>query len=82
MNIGEKLNWKSWRDIRKWCEENEYKNIVKRMDLNNECWNSSGEFGRCQVDICDSLRNSGSEDEAHEIAGALDELFAENNGLW
>jgi hypothetical protein len=82
MSFGDEKGWKSWRDIRKWCEENEYKNIVKRMDLNNECWNSSGEFGRCQVAICDNLRNSGSEDEAHEIAGALDESFAENYGLW
>lgn len=32
MSFGDEKGWKSWRDIRKWREENEYKNIVKRMD--------------------------------------------------
>jgi len=82
MNIGEKLEWKSWRDIRKWCMDAGYSNVVKRMDLNNSCWNSSGEFGRCQTEICDSLRYAIDEAEAHEIACDLNEQFAENYGLW
>lgn len=80
--LGKELEWKSWRDIRNWCEDNGYNNIVKRMDLNNRCWNSSGEFGRSQVDICDSLRYAVDEAEAHEIASDINEQFAENYGLW
>ena len=43
---------------------------------------SSGEFGRNQVYICDSLRFAENEDEAIEIANELEESFEENLGLW
>jgi hypothetical protein len=48
-------DFKTWRDIRRWAKDNGFKLIVKRMDLNNRCWNSSGEFGRSQVAICDNI---------------------------
>lgn len=82
MNFGEQQNWKSWRDVRKWCEENNFKNIVKRMDLNHDCWMSSGEFGRNQVEICDDLRHANDEDEALAIADMLDIQLSENYGLF
>lgn len=78
MNFGDERGWRSWRDVRKWCEENEYMNIVKRMNLNNVFWDRSGEFERSQKAICDRLKDANSEDEAHRIAGELDESFAEN----
>ena len=52
------------------------------MELNNTCWNSSGEFGRSQRDICDSLRFANDEDEAIEIANEMEEMFSENYGLY
>lgn len=82
MSFGEQQGWKSWRDIRDWCDGGGYKNIVKRMNLNDSCWNSSGEFGRSQVEICDSLRFADNEDEAKEIASELDKRFSENFGLY
>lgn len=63
--------FKTWRDIKEWFEKNGYKEMAKRMQLNNDCWNSSGEFGRSQVYICDSMRFAESEEERHEIAEAL-----------
>lgn len=75
-------NFKSWRDIRNWAEEKGHKNLVARMDLNNRCWNSSGEFGRSQVTICDAIRNAETEEEAEEIAKSYDEATAENYGLY
>ena len=65
--------FKSWRDIQDWAKENGFKNIVKRMQINNDCWNSSGEFGRSQVEICDSLRFCKSEEERLEVAGNIEE---------
>lgn len=70
--------FKSWRDIKEWFEENGYEVMAKRMQMNNDCWNSSGEFGRSQVMICDSMRFAESEEERHEVAKALmggDELI-------
>lgn len=64
------VEFKSWRDIRDWCDERGYKNIVKRMDLNNSCWWSSGEFGRSQVAICDALRFA---DDLEATAEAIEE---------
>ena len=52
------------------------------MDLNNRCWNSSGEFGRSQVAICDAIRNAETEEEAEEIAKSYDEATTENYGLY
>lgn len=70
--------FKTWQDIRDWCEDNGYKALANRMELNNSCWNSSGEFGRSQVMICDSLRFAESEEERHAVARELqseDELI-------
>ena len=60
--------FKNWRDIRTWAKEHGFVNLVRRMDLNNSCWNSSGEFGRSQVAICDALRLAGDEEERVRIA--------------
>ena len=70
--------FKTWRDIKAWAEDNGYTALAKRMQLNNDCWNSSGEFGRSQVMICDSMRFAKSEEERHEVARELmgaDELI-------
>lgn len=63
--------FKSWRDVKEWFEKNGYPKMAKRMQLNNDCWMSSGEFGRSQVYICDSMRFAESEEERHEVAKAL-----------
>lgn len=65
--------FKNWHDIQDWAKENGFKNIVKRMQINNDCWASSGEFGRSQVRICDSLRFCDSEEERLEVARELEE---------
>lgn len=71
---GSEFNFKNWREIRDWAEERGYKNIVKRMDLNNRCWNSSGEFGRSQVAICDAIRYAQDIDKiAEHIEHELEE---------
>ena len=70
--------FKNWRDIKEWFEQNGYEVMAKRMQMNNDCWNSCGEFGRSQVMICDSMRFAESEEERHEVARALmgeDELI-------
>lgn len=63
--------FKSWKDIMHWLEDNGFEKLSKRMKINNDCWNSSGEFGRSQVHICDSLRFCKSEEERIEIANQL-----------
>ena len=65
--------FKNWHEIQDWAKENGFKNIVKRMQINNDCWMSSGEFGRSQVQICDSIRFCGSEDERLEVAEGIEE---------
>lgn len=75
-------NFKTWRDIRERAQSHKLKNLVARMDLNNNCWNSSGEFGRSQVTICDAIRLAETEDEALEIATQLNEEMEENYGLY
>ena len=70
--------FKSWRDIKEWFEKNGYPEMARRMQMNNDCWWSCGEFGRSQVYICDSMRFAESEEERHEVAKALmgeDELI-------
>lgn len=70
--------FKDWHDIKDWCEENGFDKLAKRMQMNNDCWWSSGEFGRSQVMICDALRFAESEEEREEIARQLqgeDELI-------
>lgn len=70
---GEEFDFKNWREIRDWAEEHGYKNIVKRMELNNRCWNSSGEFGRSQVAICDAIRYA---QDIEEVAGVIEQELA------
>lgn len=67
--------FKNWHEIQDWARENGFKNIVKRMSINNACWNSSGEFGRSQVKICDSLRFCRSEEERLEVARDIEETL-------
>ena len=74
--------FESWRDIKDWAVENGYENMAKRLQLNNDCWMSSGEFGRDQVAICDAMRFAESEEERHEIAKNYNSQTAENFGLW
>lgn len=66
-------DFKSWRDIRDWADRGGYKRMVKRMDINNACWNSSGEFGRSQVAICDAMRFADSEEEREKVAQEIEE---------
>lgn len=73
--------FKSWRDIMAWAEERGFKNIVKRMEMNNKYWNSCGEFGRSQVAICDALRFAEDEDERVEIAERMEQELASDEIL-
>jgi hypothetical protein len=71
------MEFKSWHDIQDWCKEHGFDKLAKRMQLNNDCWMSSGEFGRDQVYICDNLRFCEVEDR-EAVAQALqdgDELI-------
>lgn len=70
---GEDFDFKNWREIRDWAEEHGYKNIVKRMELNNKYWNSCGEFGRSQVAICDAIRYA---QDIEEVAGVIEQELA------
>lgn len=70
---GEDFDFKNWREIRDWAEEHGYKNIVKRMELNNRCWNSSGEFGRSQAAICDAMRSARTKEEREEVAQMIEQ---------
>lgn len=62
----------SWRDIKAWALENGYNRMAKRLQLNNDCWNSSGEFGRSQVAMCDAMRMAETEAERHEVASDIE----------
>lgn len=66
-------SWESWRDIMAWAEDNGFTRLSKRMAVNNACWSSSGEFGRSQVYICDSLRFTDTEKQALAIAEEIEE---------
>ena len=46
--------------------------MAKHMQLNNDCWNSSGELGRSQVEICDAMRFAESEEDRLDIAGQIE----------
>lgn len=64
--------FKDWKEIKAWAEEHGFTRIAKRMQLNNDCWMSSGEFGRNQVLICDALRFADSEEDRLEIASDIE----------
>ena len=72
----------NWHEIKDWATKNGYKNLAARMQLNNDAWMSSGEFGRSQKEICDALRFAETEEEQHKIAKQLNEQTAENYGLY
>lgn len=80
--FGEQMKWKGWEDIKAWAEKKGFKHLVARMQLNNDAWMSSGEFGRSQKAICDNLRFAKDEAEALDIAKSMDSSFAENFGLY
>lgn len=65
--------FKGWRDILSWAKENGFERISKRLEINNACWNSSGEFGRSQVAICDAMRFAESEEERISVAEDIEE---------
>lgn len=70
--------FKNWREIKEWAERNGFVRLAKRLELNNDCWSSSGEFGRSQVYLCDSMRYAESEQERLEIAEQLEKELADD----
>lgn len=60
--------FESWHAIKEFAEKNKLHDLTRRLQLNNDCWMSSGEFGRDQVAICDAIRFANDMDEALEIA--------------
>lgn len=62
----------SWQDIKDWANEHGYKLLAKRLQLNNDCWASCGEFGRNQKYLCDALRFCESETERKDTAERLE----------
>lgn len=64
-----KIEFKSWRDILAFAEDNGLKHLARRLQLNHECWASSGEFGRDQVVICDEIRFA---EDPLEVATTID----------
>lgn len=80
--MSEPATFKDWREIKEWAEKNGYKNLAARMQLNNDAWMSSGEFGRSQEQICDALRFAKTAEEQHKIAADINAQTAENYGLY
>lgn len=74
----EMTEFKTWRDIMEWANRRGYKKMAKRMELNNTCWNSPGEFGRSQVAICDAMRFAGSEEERLEAAKKIEKSLEDD----
>lgn len=70
--------FKNWREIKEWAERNGFDRLAKRLQLNNDCWNSSGEFGRSQVYLCDNMRYAENEDERLAVAEQLEQELAED----
>jgi len=70
--------FKNWQEIKEWAERNGFVRLAKRLKLNNDCWSSSGEFGRSQVYLCDSMRYAESEQERLEIAEQLEKELADD----
>ena len=70
--------FKNWREIKEWAERHKFERLARRLQLNNDCWSSSGEFGRSQVYLCDSMRSAESEDERVEIAEMLERELADD----
>ena len=72
------VKFNNWHDIKDWAVENGYKNIAKRLQFNNDAWMSSGEFGRSQKMICDSLRFAKTDEELHAVAKDLEKELSED----
>lgn len=70
--------FENWREIKEWAVENNFDRLAKRLQLNNDCWSSSGEFGRSQVYLCDSMRYAESEQERLEVAEQLEKELADD----
>lgn len=67
-----------WHDIKKWMQEHGFNSIANRMQVNNDCWNSCGEFGRSQVFICDNMRFCRTEEERLEMAYQIDDYYSDD----
>lgn len=70
--------FKTWHDIKKWAEDNGFKNIAKRLQINSDYWWSCGEFGRSQVLICDTLRFAESEEERLKLAKKIEKSLKDD----
>lgn len=70
--------WRSWRDILAFVEELGCKALAKRMRINNKCWESSGEFGRSQVEICNTILACRTREEAEDVVRDMEEAMAED----
>lgn len=68
--------FKNWREVMEWAKKNNYHKMARRMEINNDCWNSCGEFGRSQVAICDAMRQAESEEERREVAEVIEQELA------
>lgn len=68
--------FKNWREIMEWAKAHGYQRMARRMEINNDCWNSCGEFGRSQVAICDAMRYAESEGERVEVAENIEQELA------
>lgn len=70
--------FKTWTDIKAWSVEHGYDLLAKRLQLNNDMWWSSGEFGRSQVAICDAMRSA---EDLHEVAAEIEAELASDEVL-
>lgn len=68
--------FENWREIKEWAERNGFVRLAKRLQVNNDCWWSCGEFGRSQVYLCDSMRYAESEQERLAVAERLEKELA------
>lgn len=76
------VTFKDWKEIKTWAQKHGFDNLASRIQLNNDCWMSSGKFGRNQVAICDALRFATNESERLSIARSFDKQFSKNYGLY
>lgn len=68
--------FKTWLDIHEWCKQHGFKRVARRLEINNMLWQSSGEFGRSQVAICDAIRACEHEETALVVAEDIDKSLA------
>lgn len=74
-------NFESWRDIKKFAEDLGLKYLPAKLEMNSKFWMSSGEFGRSQKLICNSILFAESDEEATEIAKEIDDSLKDDEGL-